>query len=94
MMLNEIRDRHILYNHLHVESKIHSKLVNTTNRSRLTDTENKLVRVGGGGKGWGSGRPNLLGVRQAQWYTVQQGEYRQYFGIATNGKQPLKIADK
>ena len=31
-----------------MESKIHSKLVDTTNRSRLTDTENKLVRVGVG----------------------------------------------
>ena len=39
-----------------------------------SQTQNKLVRVRGGGKGWGTGRSNLLGIRQAQGYIAQHGE--------------------
>jgi len=35
----------------------------------------------------GSGSCKLLGVREAQWYIIQHGEYSQYFGIAANGNQ-------
>ena len=67
IMLSEIsqRQKNTAWYHLHVESKKYNKVVNTIKRSRLTNTENKLVVWVGGGEiqGWESERHKLLGVR-------------------------------
>ena len=44
-----------------------------------------VTRGEGQYKGEGSERCRLLGVRQAQGWIVQHGEYRQYFVITETG---------
>ena len=48
-MLSEISQRkiNVVQSHLYVKSKKYNKLVNITEKNRLTDTKNKLVVTSG-----------------------------------------------
>ena len=56
IMLSEISqtEKDTVWYHLYVESKKYNKLVNTTKKRRLTDTENKLMVTSGKREGGGA----------------------------------------
>ena len=65
-----------------------NKLASITNRSGLTDTENKPNRwlpVVGEGQHMGRGKHKLLGVREAQGCVIPYREYSQHCTITVNG---------
>ena len=59
--------------------------MNVTKSSRLTENKAVVARGEGRYKGEGSEGHKLLGVRQAQGWSAQHAECRQYFVITVNG---------
>ena len=71
-----------------MEYEKYNKLVNTTKKIQTHRYKEQTsgYQWGRDHISWGNGRYKPLDIKQAQEYTVQHGEYRQYFLITITFK--------